>query len=100
MATAQIPLIYDELLDYLLERATAKEILAFKPSEQAQIRATELLDSNNAGTLNSAERLELEQMLYFDRKISVLKAKAAAQIKNHHEPTSSINTATGKKKSK
>ncbi len=81
MATAQIPLIYDELLNYLLDRATAQEILAFKPSEQAQERSTDLLDRNNAGTLNAAEQLELEQMLYFDRKISILKAKAAAEIK-------------------
>lgn len=81
MVTAQIPLIYDELLDYLLQKATPEEILAFQPSEKAQERAGQLLDRNNAGTLNSVEKLELDQMLYFDRKISVLKARAAAQLK-------------------
>jgi hypothetical protein len=81
MVTAQVPLIYDELLDYLVQRATPEEILAFQPSQRAQERGIELLDRNNAGTLSSAEKFELDQLLYFDRKISVLKAKAAAQLK-------------------
>ncbi|MEO8608157.1 MAG: hypothetical protein ABI690_09765 [Chloroflexota bacterium] len=81
MATIQIPLIYDELLDFLLERATPEEILAFKASEKAEERAEYLLDGNNAGTLSPEERIELQQMTYFDRKISVLKAQAAVALK-------------------
>jgi hypothetical protein len=81
MATIQIPLIYDELLDFLLERATPEEILAFKASEKAEERAEYLLDGNNAGILSPEERIELQQMTYFDRKISVLKAQAAVTAK-------------------
>jgi hypothetical protein len=81
MAAAQIPLIYDELLNFLIQRATPEEILAFKASEKAEERAEDLLDRNNAGTLTPEETLELQQMLYFDRKISVLKAQAAASLK-------------------
>jgi hypothetical protein len=77
----QIPLIYDELLDFLLERATPEEILAFKASEKAEERAEYLLDGNNAGILSPEERIELQQMTYFDRKISVLKAQAAVTAK-------------------
>ncbi len=77
MAAIQIPLIYDELLDFLLEWATPEEILAFKASDRAEERAEDLLDRNNVGTLTPEEKLELQQMLYFDRKISVLKAQAA-----------------------
>ncbi len=77
---AQVPLIYDELLDFLVERATPEEILAFKASEKAEERAEYLLDGNNAGMLRPEEKLELEQMLYFDRKISILKARAAADL--------------------
>jgi hypothetical protein len=77
MAAVQIPLIYDELLNFLIERATPEEILSFKPSEKAEGRAEDLLDRNNAGTLTPEETLELQQMLYFDRKTSVLKAQAA-----------------------
>ncbi|GAB4516053.1 MAG: hypothetical protein OHK0046_20600 [Anaerolineae bacterium] len=75
-----VPLIYDELLDYLIDNATPQEILDFKPSRKAEARAAYLLEQNNAGSLSPAEKIELEQMLYFDRKLSVLKAKAAAAI--------------------
>jgi hypothetical protein len=78
---AQIPLIYDELLDYLAEKAAPEEILAFKASEKAQERAEYLLDKNNAGTLTPEEYVELQQMLYFDGRVSVLKARAALALK-------------------
>lgn len=81
MTIALVPLIYDELLDYFARRATPEEILAFKASPQAEERAEYLLDRNNAGTLTPEERLELDQMLYFDGKISILKAKAALELK-------------------
>lgn len=81
MTTAQIPLIYDEILDYLIEKATPEEILGFKASEKAEDRAAYLLDQNNAGLLSAEETLELQQMLYFDGRISVLKARAALALK-------------------
>jgi len=77
MATNRIPILYDELLDYLIERATPEELLAFTASEEAEERAAELLERNNAGMLTAEEQFELQQLLYVDRKISVLKARAA-----------------------
>ena len=78
---AVVPTIYDELIDYLVERATPSEILAFKASPGAEERAAYLLDRNNAGTLTDLESIELQQLLYFDRRISVLKARAAVELK-------------------
>lgn len=68
--------VYDDLLDFLVEKATPEEILAFAPSEAAQERAEELLEKNNAGTLTPDEYAELQQMLQVDRLVSVLKARA------------------------
>jgi hypothetical protein len=68
--------VYDAFLDYLVQKATPREILAFQLPESARERAEELLDRNNAGTLTPEERAELEQMLQTDRLISVLKARA------------------------
>ena len=76
MDTPNLSPIYEELLDYLVEKATPEEILNFSVSEAAQRRATELSERNNAGTLSSSERQELEQMMELDRFVSVLKAKA------------------------
>lgn len=79
MATVLLAPGYDELIDYLAERASADEILAFELSEAAQERAADLLDRNNAGTITPLEQLELEQMLHFNQHIALLKIRAAAQ---------------------
>ena len=77
----QAPQIYDEILEYLASKATPEEILAFKASPKADERAAMLIDRNNAGVLTLEEEIELQQMKYFDGRISVLKARAAAQMK-------------------
>ena len=82
MAIAQVPPIYNELLDYLIEKATPEEILAFKVSESAQVRADDLTDKNKSGTLTADESAELSQMLEFDMLVTVLKAKALEALSN------------------
>lgn len=72
--------IYNDLLDYLIEKATPAEILAFQPSDQAQARAELLLERSSEGTLTPEERAELDQMLQVDRLVSVLKARALAAL--------------------
>lgn len=82
MATAHLLPLYDEFLSYLVEKATPAEILAFQPSEDAQEYARELLERNNAGELTTDEKYRLDQMLQFERMMSVLKAKALAASKS------------------
>ena len=72
--------IYDDLLDYLVAKATPAEILAFEPSQRAQVRAELLLERSSEGALTVEERAELEQMLQMDRLVSVLKARALAAL--------------------
>lgn len=74
--------VYDDLLDYLIEKASPQEILAFKASAMAEQRAEELLEKNSAGTLTLDETAELQQMLQVDRLMSVLKARALEAISN------------------
>lgn len=68
--------VYDEFLEYLAQQAAPEQILAFKASPQAQHRADQLTERNKAGTLTPDEALELEQMLRFNRLVSMLKARA------------------------
>ena len=77
---AIIPTAYDELVEYLAERADPQEVVDFKVSAAAQARADELLERNSDGTLTPEERLELDQMRYFDRLISLLKARALEDV--------------------
>jgi hypothetical protein len=76
-----ISFAYDELVNYLIEKASPQEILAFTPSLDAQERAIELLERSNAGLLTPDEMAELEQMRQVDRLVSMLKARALEKAK-------------------
>jgi hypothetical protein len=78
MTAAKLAPIYDDLLDFLVQKATPQEILAFHASDPAQQRAEELAERNSAGTLTPDETAELQQMLLADRLVSLLKARALA----------------------
>ena len=70
------------LLDYLIEKATPEDILAYTASEAEIQRAKQLLLKNSAGTLTAEEQAELEQMAEVDRFVSILKARALRAIHN------------------
>ncbi len=74
--------IFDELLDYLIDKATPQEVLSFRPSDSAQARATELLDKNNEGTITPSEVHELEQLRQYNAMLVKLKLKAELAIRN------------------
>jgi hypothetical protein len=76
MATTLLP-SYDRLISHIVEKWSPEEILAFQVSDEEQERAEYLLDQNNEGRLTSEEYAELQQMLHFDRLVSLFKAKAA-----------------------
>ncbi|MDX1993533.1 MAG: hypothetical protein SF029_14175 [bacterium] len=81
MAVSYIATIYDELLDYLASKATPEDVLAFRPSEEAEARAVYLSEQNGAGLLTPDESLKLQQLLDFDRKVGLLKARDALALK-------------------
>ena len=81
MAVLDVVSVYDEFLEYLASKATPEEILAFRASEMAQQRADELTERNKAGTLTTEEAVELEQMLRFNRLVTMLKTKAVKALK-------------------
>lgn len=83
MAVAPTFTPYDKFLDYLVEKATPTEILAFQLSEADQEQARELVERNNAGTLTPDEIFQVQQMLQFERMITSLKAKALRAL---HQP--------------
>lgn len=68
--------VYDDFLDFIFEKATPEEILAYEASPKAQERAVELLERGSAGELTPEEIAELDQMLYTHRLVSVMKARA------------------------
>ncbi len=76
MATTLLP-SYDRVLNHIVSNWTPEEILVFQVSDEEQERAEYLLDQNNEDRLTPEESVELQEMLQFDRFMSLLKAKAA-----------------------
>ena len=81
MSAPTLNIGYNEFLDYLVHIADPAQILAFKLSEEAQMRADELTERNKLSLLSQDEKAELDQMIEFDLTVSVLKAKAAKVLR-------------------
>lgn len=82
MAQIQLSPVYDDFLDFLVEKATPQELIAYKPSDEAQRRAVYLTERNKADALTPEESAELAQMMEFDLLVSALKARAFKSLKS------------------
>jgi hypothetical protein len=83
MLNATLPIVYEDFLNFLLEKLSPEDILSFKASPKAQERADELMERNNSGEITKDERGELERMMEIDLMITVLKARAVTMQKEH-----------------
>jgi hypothetical protein len=80
MSSASFAVTHDHFLDYLIEKATPQEILAYEIPESAQTRTRELLDKQDDGTLTPEEAEELEQIRQMDLLLMALHARALRAI--------------------
>jgi hypothetical protein len=72
---------YDQFLEYLAQKVTLADILAFQAPQEQQERLNELTEKNKSDTLTPQEHTELDEMLAFNRLITLLKTRAYALIK-------------------
>jgi hypothetical protein len=84
MTAFQFHPAHTSMLDYLVEKATPQEILAYKISDAERERTLELLDKQDEGTLTPEESAELDVIQQMDLLYMALRAKAinALQKKN------------------
>ncbi len=75
-----LPIAYQEVLDFLIKRPTPSEIATFKASPQAQARLRFLLDKSREATLTEAEAAELDVYEQLEHLMILLKARAYASI--------------------
>lgn len=66
----------NEVFDFLLSKPTPEQVIALRPSEEAQARVRYLLDGNRNDTLNDSERAELEMYLQLEHFVRQLKIRA------------------------
>lgn len=76
MVVSKLSPVYNHLLDFVVEKATPQEVLAFELSEAEKQRAIELLDKQDEDALTPDEATELEQMRMVERLLLALKARA------------------------
>jgi hypothetical protein len=83
MKTAQpIPLM-DEITDFLTSNPTPEEIIAFKPSEDLERRALDLLTRNRENSLTPEEHGEMQEFMQMEHFMTLLKAKARLKLAHH-----------------
>ena len=80
MALPRVNSAYDDLLGWLVEKATPEEILSYTLPQKVVERAIDLLEKNNEGTLTESEAAELEEMRRADALISLLKARSRTRF--------------------
>ena len=81
MASMNAIPIYHELADFIVEKISPDEILAFKVSPASQRRAEQLVELMKTAELSPEQSAELEQIAQFDLLVGVLKARAMAALK-------------------
>jgi len=69
-----------EILAVLASQPTPRQVLALKPSDAMQARASELLRRSKGETLSRAEESELDRYLYLEHLVRLAKARALRQI--------------------
>lgn len=72
--------VFEQFIEYFEKTATPQEIIDFHVSGEIQARANELVERQSAGQLTALERMELEQMMYFERLVSSMKARAYREL--------------------
>ncbi|MCC3414008.1 MULTISPECIES: hypothetical protein [unclassified Microcoleus] len=78
--SADIPAVYQEVLDFLIKSPIPQDIVNFKVSQQAQTRLQILLDKNRESTLNPMEIAELDVYEQLEHLMILLKARAYSEI--------------------
>lgn len=76
MASTQANSRYvDEISDLLSSVPTREQLLNFRPSQEVQARAQDLLARQNAGQLTYDEKIELDELLHTEMLMRLVKAK-------------------------
>jgi hypothetical protein len=75
MATA-----YDEFIEFIAGGTTPETVVAFRPSEAARARVSELIQRQKSESLAAEEIAELDQCLQLEHLIRLAKARARQRL--------------------
>jgi len=73
---------YEEVVDFIAAGTTPQQVVAFRPSEEAQKRVEDLLTREKDGELSSPEKSELDHYLQLEHLMRLAKARARDFLPN------------------
>lgn len=73
---------YEEVIDFIAAGTTPQNVIAFRPSEAAQVRVTDLLSREKEGKLSREEKRELDHYLQIEHLMRLAKARARDFLPN------------------
>jgi len=68
--------IYRDTVEFMATGPRPEQIISFRPSQRIQERVRELILKEKEKTITGDERQELEQILFFDHIMRLIKARA------------------------
>jgi len=72
--------VIEEILMFLCSAPTPEQIIAFKPSDTSEDRLSKLLSLNRQGTLSASDRAELDQYLWVNHLMNMLKIRVRQKM--------------------
>jgi len=72
--------VLEEVFKFLCSTPTPEQIIAFKPSDRSEDRLSELLSLNRQETLAENDRVELDQYLWVNHLMNMLKIRVREKL--------------------
>ena len=69
-------LAYEEIIDFIAAGTTPGKIIAFRPSETAKARVSDLILRSKGANLSSDEKTELDHYMQLEHLMRLAKARA------------------------
>lgn len=85
MHNTPVRTVFGEITDFLATNPTPEEIIAYRLSDDLQVRAHDLLERNGEGELTAVEHDEMFDYVRVDQMMTLLKAKMKLKLKNASE---------------
>jgi len=74
-----------EVIDFLVSQPSLDQIVTFKPSDRSEDRLSELLSMNRNGALSNGDRAELDQYLWVNHLMNMLKIRVRQKMADTDE---------------
>jgi len=79
--------VFSEITDFLATNPSPEAIITYRLPDDLQQRASDLLERNGEGQLNSDEHAEMMDFVRADQMMTLLKAKMKRKLKGKYPCT-------------